>query len=50
MNDPFMVPSEHGPEPLAFPGDPAGSPGNIINCRCAIAYIPADEVDLTELA
>ncbi len=26
-------------ESLRFPGDPAGSPGNIINCRCVVGYI-----------
>jgi uncharacterized protein with gpF-like domain len=27
-----------GGELLDFPGDPAGSPGNIINCRCAVGF------------
>jgi HK97 family phage portal protein len=30
---------EVGGEMLAFPGDPAGSPGNIINCRCSRAAV-----------
>lgn len=30
LNLPFIVSGER----LMFPGDPAGSPGNIINCRC----------------
>jgi len=25
-----------GGESLSYPGDPSGSPGNIINCRCAV--------------
>lgn len=25
-------------EELQYPGDPAGSPGNIINCRCALGW------------
>ncbi len=25
-------------EPLDYPGDPNGSPGNIINCRCILLY------------
>lgn len=33
-------------EPLAFPGDPDGSPGNCINCRCTqVAVIEGDEVE-----
>ena len=28
-----------GGEQLAHPGDPAGSPGNIINCLCKLIYI-----------
>lgn len=30
INQPFIV----NMEPLMFPGDPNGSPGNVINCRC----------------
>jgi len=30
-DEPFLVDGEY----LQFPGDPNGSPGNIINCRCA---------------
>lgn len=37
---PFMVPGKFGEEPLMFPGDPTGSPGNIINCRCTVALVP----------
>lgn len=36
---PFLVPSVTGTvEPLDFPGDPRGSAGNIINCRCVQSY------------
>lgn len=35
MDQPFRV----GGELLMFPGDPAGSGGNIINCRCAVSHI-----------
>ncbi len=31
-------------ESLAYPGDPSGSPGNIINCRCTIAFLTPDEM------
>jgi hypothetical protein len=30
----FNVSGEH----LMYPGDPSGSPGNIINCRCVLLY------------
>jgi hypothetical protein len=29
-------------EELRFPGDPAGSPGNVIQCRCTETYEPID--------
>ncbi len=31
-------------EMLAYPGDPAGSPDNTINCRCAVAVVTPDEM------
>ena len=37
----FKVPSKDGPEDMMFPGDPKGSAGNVINCRCALAMIAA---------
>lgn len=33
---PFYSPFDVGGEPLMFPGDPMGSPGNVINCRCSM--------------
>lgn len=30
-------------EGLMFPGDPHGSPGNVINCRCSTAYAFTDD-------
>jgi hypothetical protein len=39
LDSPFLVPRRNGTlEPLAFPGDPSGSAGNIINCRCVQIY------------
>jgi hypothetical protein len=35
INSPFIVSGER----LMFPGDPAGSAGNVIMCRCAMGYI-----------
>lgn len=35
LNDNFIVDGEE----LSCPGDPAGSPGNIINCRCSISPV-----------
>lgn len=34
LNEPFRVMGEE----LMFPGDPSGSPTNIINCRCTLTY------------
>lgn len=36
MNEDFTVDGES----LAYPGDPSGSAGNVINCRCVVGYIP----------
>lgn len=33
---------EVGGERLAFPGEPAGPPAQVINCRCVVAYITPD--------
>ncbi len=39
LDRPFQVPTRLGGlEALLFPGDPAGSPGNVINCRCVQTY------------
>lgn len=39
MDMPYMVPTKFGArEPLMFPGDPNGSPGNVIMCRCVEVY------------
>ena len=44
MSEPYMVPTKYGTrEPLMFPGDPNGSPGNTIMCRCVENYVRADE-------
>jgi uncharacterized protein with gpF-like domain len=34
MSEPFIV----GGEALMYPGDPNGSPGNVINCRCVVTF------------
>jgi len=36
---PFTV----GGEPLDYPGDPKGSPGNVINCRCTMLPVISQE-------
>lgn len=33
---------EVGGESLLFPGDPNGSPENVINCRCVVGYVAPD--------
>jgi hypothetical protein len=35
-NKPFNVSGEQ----LMYPGDPNGSAGNVIRCRCVVAYVP----------
>jgi len=36
LDKPFFV----GGENIQFPGDTHSSPGNVINCRCSIAFVP----------
>ena len=38
LNEPFIVSGEE----LMFPGDPSGSAGNVINCRCAQVFLVDD--------
>lgn len=38
-DDKFMV----GGVPMTKPGDPAGGLKNVVNCRCSVAYLPADD-------
>ena len=40
MNEPFNVNGEN----IDYPGDPDGSPGNTINCRCAVSFRPKDPI------
>lgn len=41
MDEPFKV----GGAKMQYPGDPAGGPHNVINCRCVVLYLePEDEV------
>jgi uncharacterized protein with gpF-like domain len=39
FDEDFLV----GGESLAYPGDPRGSAGNVINCRCSTAPIPDED-------
>lgn len=46
MDQPFLVPKRGGgTEALMYPGDPKGSPGNVIACRCSVGYIVDDGLD-----
>lgn len=40
IGTPFTV----GGEPLAYPGDPSGSPENVVNCRCTVAFLTPDDL------
>jgi hypothetical protein len=38
-----------GGAPLMYPGDPAGPPGEIINCRCSMLLVkPGEQVDMSD--
>jgi len=41
QSDPFLV----GGEQLLYPGDPAGSSTNVINCRCSVAPFPVENAE-----
>jgi uncharacterized protein with gpF-like domain len=41
QSDPFLVGGEH----LLYPGDPAGSSENVINCRCSVAPFPVENAE-----
>lgn len=43
MDAPFRIAKRDGTtEALMFPGDPNGSAGNVINCRCTVSHIVKD--------
>ena len=39
VGESFTVDGEH----LKHPGDPAGSPGNVINCHCVAIAVPPEQ-------
>ena len=41
LNKPFFV----GGENIQYPGDANASAGNVINCRCTIAFVPRRDAD-----
>lgn len=41
LNKPFFV----GGENIQYPGETKASPGNVINCRCGLRYIPKRDAD-----
>ena len=46
MDQPFQIRRlAGGTEALRYPGDPNGSPGNVVNCRCSVAFIVDDGID-----
>ena len=40
FNELFIVPSTKTIDAMSFPGDPNGSAGNVINCRCTVVFVP----------
>ncbi len=44
FNEPFFIPGTRGFEALMFPCDPQGSGMNVINCRCAVSFVPTGEI------
>jgi hypothetical protein len=36
----FIVPSTQSIDLMSYPGDSAGSAGNVCNCRCTVAFVP----------
>jgi len=40
LDEPFIV----GGEQLMYPADPAGSAGNVINCRCTLGFVVEGDV------
>jgi hypothetical protein len=41
LDKPFNVSGQN----LMFPGDPNGSAGNVINCRCSVAQVARRDAD-----
>ena len=41
LNKPFFV----GGQNIQYPGDTNASPGNVINCRCGLRYMPKRDAD-----
>ena len=39
------APFEVGGESLLYPGDPDGSPENVINCRCTVAFLTPKDME-----
>lgn len=46
LEEPFVLEGPDGEERLMFPGDADGSPGNTINCRCALDFVLAEELQV----
>jgi hypothetical protein len=42
-NEWFFVPGMKGIDLMQYPCDPAGSAGNVCNCRCAVSFEPTNE-------
>jgi hypothetical protein len=45
LDQDFEVPYNGIPYKMAYPGDPRGGPGNVINCRCVLSMVIPDEIE-----
>jgi uncharacterized protein with gpF-like domain len=50
FTDAFIVPSTKTIDAMQYPGDPVGSAGNVCNCRCTVAFEPAQSKPVSPLS